>query len=484
MLGAYGNPAVKTPAIDALARRGVVFDYAFCPSPICAPARASLITGKRPLKHGMLVNPESGLAAGKDFAGEQASLGELLGKRGYRSTLCGKWHVGTELTPQDCGFEGVFYPGYGYPDQHPHYRDYLKHLGVEFTLRDQIWSRRPDGSSKYCLAAIQDGPEEAAVPHYLTTQAIEAVHRSAQDNGPFFVRLDFWGPHAPYIVPERYARMYDPADIEPWLSFPDDLAGKPTIQAAYESYWGIENFSWQDWARLVALCCAEITLIDDQVARLLAALDEAGAAEDTAVFFTSDHGGMVGAHGLEDKGPYLYDEICRVPLIGCIPGSPGGRRSDALVYNMDLMPTILDMAGVPLPEDLDAVSLKPILDGERESVRDPDEPVYIEFHGHQSPYEQRMVRTRTAKYVFNAPDVDELYDLESDPGEMRNLAADAAYADLLRQMRLLLREKLIATRDRLLTFFEGSRLPEGVGGSPIRHSATGRIEWGTGERRC
>lgn len=479
MLGAYGNPVVRTPAIDSLARDGVVFDYAFTPCPLCAPARASLVTGKRPLRHGILANPESGLAAGKDFAGKQATVAQLLSTRGYRSTLCGKWHVGTETTPADCGFEGVFYPGYGYPDQHPHYQEYLKNLGVEFRLRDQIWSRRPDGSPKYCLAAIQDGPEEATVPHYLTTQAIDAARRAAEDGVPFFVRLDFWGPHAPYIVSERYAKMYDPAEIEPWVNFADDLSGKPAIQEACKRYWGIEDFTWKEWARLVAMCYAEIILIDDQVARLRAALSELGLAEDTAFFFTADHGGMVGAHGLEDKGPYLYDDVCRIPLIGCVPGHQGGRRSNGLTYNMDLMPTVLDLAGVDIPADLDAVSLGPILKGEPGFARDEDEPVYVEFHGHQAPYEQRMIRTRTAKYVFNSPDGDELYDLLNDPSEMHNLANDPARADCLTEMRRIMRGQFIKTRDPLLTFFEGSRMPEGGGSSTVTHSQTGRIDWST-----
>ncbi|MDO8684086.1 MAG: sulfatase-like hydrolase/transferase [Armatimonadota bacterium] len=480
MLGVYGNKTARTPAIDRLASEGVVFDYAFTPTPICAPARASLITGKRPLNHGILVNCESGLAAGKDFTGNQATVAQLLSERGYRSTLCGKWHVGTDLTPQDCGFEGVFYPRYGYPDQHPHYQAYLKKLGVEFKLRDQMWSRRPDGSPKYCMSAVQDGPEEATVPYYLTTQAIDAVKRAAETNTPFFIRLDFWGPHVPYIVTERYAKMYDPSDIQPWPNATDDLAGKPEIQSVYKRYWGIEDFTWDEWARLVAMCYGEIALMDDQIARLRTALAELGVADDTALFFTSDHGGMTGAHSLEDKGPYLYDEICRIPLIGYMPNSPGGKRSNALTYNMDLMPTILDLTGVNTPDDLDAVSLAPILRGERKSVRDENEPVYVEFHGHQAPYEQRMIRTRTAKYIFNVPDVDELYDLQNDPYELNNVVGAPAYVALLAEMRQILRRLLVETHDPLLTFFEGSRLP-GTEDSPIRHSATGRIDWCRGE---
>jgi len=515
-LGVYGNSIARTPAIDRLAAEGVVFDYAFTPTPICGPSRASLITGKRPCRHGILFNAESGSVAGRDFMDKQVTVAEILRERGYRSTICGKWHVGTALPPSACGFEGVFYPGYGYPDRHPHYLAYLETLGADFTLREPFHGRRPGGAEGPLLAAIQDGPEEASVPHYLVTQAIETLRRSAALGEPFLLRVDFWGPHAPYIIPERYARMYDPKQIPPWPNFEDDLAGKPRIQRITQRYWGVQDFTWREWSRLVAMCYGYVSLIDDQVARLLAALEETGLAGDTAVFFTSDHGGMVGGHGLADKGPHLYDEIVRVPLIARLPGAisrrrdaavpgcvrgelgtpspprgegwgegrgfpltddptltlpspskgegsdataPGcvGRRTDALAYNLDLMPTILELAGCDIPDDLDARSLVPLFSGERDRVRD-DDTALVEFHGHQAPYAQRLVRTRSAKYVFNAPETDELYDLDRDPGELTNLAPDPGHAGLLREMRLLLREHLAATGDPILRFFDGTRL--------------------------
>ncbi len=456
-LGLYGNALVRTPTVDALAREGVAFDYAFTPTPICAPARASLITGKRPCHHGILFNRESGTVAGHDFRGKHETLAGILAEGGYRSTLCGKWHVGSEMPPSECGFLGVFYPGYGYPSEHAHYLAYLEKLGTGFTLRDEFHSRMPNGSDGTLLAAVQEGPEEASVPCYIVEQAIDAIRRSAARGEPFLVRCDFWGPHAPYIIPERYARMYDPASIPPWPNFDDDLSSKPGIQRAMRRYWGVQDFTWKEWSRLVAMCYGYTTLIDDQVARLLAALNDEGLADETAVFYTSDHGGMVGAHGLADKGPYPYDEICRVPLIARLPGAPGGRRTDALAYNMDLMPTILELAGCRAPERLDAVSLVPLLRGEREKVRE-DETVLVEFHGHQAPYSQRMVRTRSTKYVFNAPDSDELYDLAADPGELVNLAADPDRGELLARMRSLMRELLAAAGDPILRYFDGHRM--------------------------
>jgi arylsulfatase A-like enzyme len=455
-LGLYGNDVVRTPAADQLGAEGVTFDHAFTTTPICAAARASLITGKRPGHHGILFNKESGSVAGRDFVGEHATLAEELAAKGYRSTLCGKWHVGTELAPSQCGFEGVFHPGYGYPAEHPHYLEYLSKLGTDFSLREEFHAKRPDGSQGPLLAAVQQGPEEASVPHYVVDMAIEAIRRSARDGTPFLVRCDFWGPHAPYIIPERYAKMYDPGSMAPWPNFADDLAAKPGIQRAVREYWGVQDFTWSEWSRLVACCWGYSTLIDDQVACLLAALENEGLAENTAVFYTSDHGGMVGAHGLADKGPHLYDEICRIPLMARVPGCDGGRRSEALSYNMDLMPTILELAGCALPEGLDARSLAPVLRGESDAVHE-SETAFVEFHGHQAPYSQRMIRTRSAKYVFNAPEEDELYDLAVDPGELKNLAGDSAHRGLLSEMRDLMSETLAANGDPLLRYYRAAR---------------------------
>ena len=455
-LGVYGNEVVRTPNVDRLSAGGVVFDHAFTPCPLCAPARASLITGKRPVRHGILRNPESGSVGGRDFLRRETTLAEILRRRGYRSTICGKWHVGTTLSPGECAFEGIFYPGYGYPAEHPHYLAWLEKLGARFTLREEFYGRRPGGARGPLLAAIQVGPEEASVPHYLVEMAVAVLRRAAALGEPFLLRVDFWGPHAPYIIPERFARMYDPDDLPPWSNFADDLAAKPLIQRAMQRYWGVQDFTWREWSRLVAMCYGYMSLIDEEVGRLLAVLEEEGLADDTAVFFTSDHGGMVGAHGLADKGPYLYEEVIRVPLVARLPGQTGPRRSPAPVYNFDLMPTILDLAGCEVPAGLDARSLLPILRGERETVRE-ERPVFIECHGHQTPYPQRLVRTDTAKYVFNAAEDDELYDLESDPGELVNLASDPGRAPLLWEMRRLLEKHLAETGDPILRFFTGAR---------------------------
>jgi len=456
-IGAYGNQVVRTPHIDRLAAEGILFEDAFTISPICSPARASLLTGLYPVRHGVLRNPESGEAGGQDLRAGVTTFAEPLRRAGYRVSHVGKWHVGRQLRPEQCGFEGVYYPGYGYPDRHPHYLHYLQRLGVEgFRLKDERYSRSADGSRRFLLTAVQEGPEQAAVPFYLAEQVIAAIRRAIAQDQPFFVRMDFWGPHAPYILPERYLNMYDPADLSPWDNFSDDLAGKPPIQRDMRRYWGVDDFTWDDWARLVAACYGYTTLIDDAIGRVVDFLEDAGLMDQTAVFFTSDHGGMLGAHGLFDKGPYLYDEICRVPLIVRLPGAAAGRRVRGIVYNMDLMPTILAAAGLAIPPDLDAVSLMPALLGD-DSWRGR-EGVYMEFHGHQCPYSVRVLRKDGWKYIFNAPATDELYDLTADAGELRNLLDDPGAQAVLRSLREHMLAQLRALKDPIERYFFNTRL--------------------------
>ena len=467
-LRCYGNSEGRTPTFDRLAAEGIVFDNAFTPVPLCGPARASLLTGLRPIHHGILFNVESGCVAGRDFAGRPEGFGQRLRDRGYYCAHVGKWHIGTELTPADCGFEGLYYAGYGYPEAHPHYLEYLRRLGLPgFVLREQRHSDGLPGRKGFLLTAVQEGGVEASVPYYLAEQAIAAMRFAVEAGREFFVAVDFWGPHAPYILPEQYARMHHPAAVTPPATSSEDLAGKPRLQQDYARYWGVDGFDSSRWAELVAACYGYISLIDAQVGRLLACLEDVGVAGETAVIFTTDHGGMVGSHGLMDKGPFLYDPVCRVPLIVRLPGGRGGGTHDEhIVYNMDLMPTFLELAGANVPERLDAASLLPLCTG-RNGGFPERRAAFSEYHGHQVPAFGRMVRTERHKYVFNGCGLDELYDLRSDPLERRNLIGDPAARQPLAELRAMLAEHLRRQQDPVLRFYLGTRM-EGDGPEPLR----------------
>ncbi len=359
-LPCYGNHEVRTPNVQRLADEGIVFDNAFTPVPLCAPARASLLVGKRPIHHGMLFNCESGCVAGRDFIEPQVGFGRILRRQGYQCAHIGKWHIGTTLTPADCCFDGVYYPRYGYPENHSHYLGYLRRLVQPgFVLRDQRYGAGSSAKQGSLLTAVQQGGVEASVPYYLTEQTMAAIRTAAGVGRPFFVACNFWGPHAPYILPESHMHMYDPAAVTLSGASSKDLADKPQLHSDYARYWGVQNLDADQWAQLVAACYGYVSLIDEQVGRMLACLDEVGAADDTAVIFSTDHGGMVGSHGLMEKGPFLYDAVCRIPLIVRLPNGRGaGTRDNHIVYNMDLMPTFLELAGTDVRDD-DAGGAKP-----------------------------------------------------------------------------------------------------------------------------
>jgi len=251
--------------------------------------------------------------------------------------------------------------------------------------------------------------------------------------------------------------MYDDVAVPEWPNFHESFEGKPEIQRRYLDYWGIRGLTWDDWELLVRGAYGYTTLIDDQVGRILAAIAELGLDEDTAVIYTADHGGMVGAHRLADKGPFLYDEICRIPFVARIPGitNPDTRNAN-WIYNYDIMPTALELGGAAVPDGLDAESILPILRGDESRTK----VAHVEFHGHQAPYCQRMIRTETHKYVFNAPETDELYDLANDPHEMRNLVADSASSAILAELRSHMYLYLSRTGDPIRVFFEATRMKQ------------------------
>jgi arylsulfatase A-like enzyme len=188
-------------------------------------------------------------------------------------------------------------------------------------------------------------------------------------------------------------------------------------------------------------------MIDEQAGRILDRLRHHGLRDDTAVVFTADHGEFTGSHRLNDKGPAMYEDIYRIPGIIRVPGAPV-RTVDEFATLIDLHATILDLAGLPTGTPCDGRSVLPLIKGED----DPRPEVVAEFHGHHFPYSQRMIRDRRHKFVFNPESVHELYDLEADPHELRNVYTAPAYADVRRDMTLRLYRELVRRGDPAYTW--------------------------------
>ena len=428
-LGCYGNRICQTPNLDRLAAEGATFDSAYTTSPVCSPARASLLTGLYPHNHGVMINTHIAPAWCRGLAPEIPTFSRLLRDGGYALDYVGKWHVHQERGPGEWGF-------------HRHVTPSAVREGKPDTM---LYIDFPGG--RQSVGGVLDAPKEQSASWRCTDQGIRFIRERAAGRYPFFLRIDLGAPHFANIVPEPFASQYDPAAIPPWPNFDESFAGKPASHLRKHREWHLEDKDWAWWQQAVARYYGDVTLLDACLGRVVAAVEEAGIAEDTIIIFTTDHGDSMGSHKHFEKAGTMYEEVFRIPLIIRRPRRPA-QRIERFVRLMDLMPTILDLAGIEPPPDIDAISLLPLLRGE-EPAGWPDS-VYCENHGEVWGYQtQRMVRTRDWKYVYNAHDVDELYDLRNDPFEMSNRISSPAAREVLAEMKGRLLGWNDATGDQL-----------------------------------
>lgn len=425
--GRGGHPLVRTPALDRLAADGVWFTHAFTPSPICCPARQSLMCGMWPEQHGGLWNHGGGLPL-PPF--EQRTWTAALCEAGYRLGHVGKWQVHPTRGPTAFGFHDVI------PSEA--YGAWRRDAGLP--------EARPDGWEWF--GGVDPVAPEQTRPFWLAARAVELLATYAGRPEPWHLRLNLDEPHLPCFPAGPYAELYDPEEIAPWGNASDSLEAKPYIQRQQRASWGIEGLRWNEWAVYVARYLAMVTQTDAAIGELLDALDRLGLRGSTLVVYTTDHGDACGSHGLIDKHYTMYDELVRVPLVVRWPGAVvAGAESDAMVVQaLDLAATMYEAACLPVPSDCQGRSLVPVLRGTT-----PDDwrrDVVATYNGAQfGLYVQRMLRDRRWKYVWNPTDVDEVYDLAEDPWELTNRVADPACADVLSAMRARLYEQLCAQGD-------------------------------------
>ncbi|WP_455448899.1 sulfatase-like hydrolase/transferase [Natrinema thermotolerans] len=451
------GPPVETEAIDSLSSEGVRFQQAVTPISICSSARASLLTGQFPHGHGMLNNCHEPDAIREDLPDELPTFSEELVAAGYDLTYTGKWHVGRERTPADFGFSYLGGSDTHHDDIDEAFREYRRERGTpvgEVALEEAIYTGEDprDGENGTFVAAKSPIDVEETRAYFLAERTIDAIetHADGDRDGPFFHRTDFYGPHHPYVVPEPYASMYDPDDIEPPDSYAETYDGKPRVHENYLAYRGVADFDWELWAEALAKYWGFLTMIDHQLERVLGALDDHGLADETVVVHASDHGDFAGSHRQFNKGPLMYDDTYRIPLQIRWPGVTDGETCETPVHLHDLAATFLEIAEVPVPESFDSRSLVPLLENGGEPPADLEwrDSTFAQYHGDEfGLYSQRMVRTAAYKYVYNGPDIDELYDLEADPAELQNLIDHPDYANARREMRERLIEWMDETAD-------------------------------------
>lgn len=273
--------------------------------------------------------------------------------------------------------------------------------------------------------------------------------------GPWLLRVNFQEPHLPCRPTAAFARMYSTDDVPVWGSFAETFEGKPYIQEQQLLSWNVQDYSWRDWAPIVARYYAVISQLDDAVGSLLRQLNAMSLRDSTLVIFTADHGDLCGGHRMMDKHYVMYEDVVKVPLAISWPGViSAGTSCDRFVYNLlDMPPTLLEAAqcAAPEPEEhrFHGMSLMTLMqDGQPASWR---EEVVATYNGQQfGLYTQRMIRTREWKYVWNPTDVDELYDMKSDPHELHNVLRHPGNRGILQDLRRRLYETLLRDGDGLV----------------------------------
>ena len=432
-IGAYGRTPCKTPNIDALASRGVLFENTYTTCPLCSPARASLITGQHIHSHGLLAN-ECEMGCGNDKIADGPSLlGRKLEGAGYRCGYNGKWHISGAILPTDCGFEGYDYSGHGsgghyYKD----YRDYVSSLGYEWKIKPHSL----DGE-KITGFGITDFPEEATVSHYLADNTIGLIDKFSNDDKPFFIWHNDWGPHGEHWVPQEYYDMYKSVQIPEWENF-DWESDNPYLPASLmKAVPNKEQFSWEDFAEVIRHYYAFCTLIDDQVGRIVKHLEDKGILDDTVIIFTSDHGETLGSHGgLTDKGWSHFEEIQRIPLIVCDPTGRQGAKVHELASLIDVYATVCDYSGADF-SDSQGHSLLQFIQKEPQKTERVRDCVFVEFFGLGSCATNMVtcIDKSGLKYGWTCSNKDELYDLSNDHAEKNNLIDCPEYAERLAYLR-------------------------------------------------
>jgi len=465
-LGCMGNPWVRTPCLDALAQSGVLFERAFCQSPLCMPSRGSFLTGRYPSTNRLRQN-------GQERVPGLRPVTATLAQAGWHCGLIGKLHLANCDRRLSLGPEWWKHPRSEWLVE-------MEERG-EDGYAEFLWDHAPSGEnpqSAYTqwLAAQGVEPRAERRPHpdcgqieigrpghlhqttWCAEESIRFIRGQADSGRPWLLSANIFDPHPGFDPPEsclqRYAGMVDELPLPEFK--PAQMDALPRYQREkYESERGHSTRGWSErdlrWVR--AAYWAMCDWIDVQVGRVLQALEASGQRERTLVLFTSDHGELLGDHGFTWKGPFLYDASIRVPLIVSWPGRlPGGRRVPGMVELTDLAPTLLEACGMPPDPAMQGRSLWPVLAGAADgaAIRPEAYAEYGNANPDQPPQWLNMIRTDTHKLIAVHSTLEgELYDLRADPHETHNLWGDPGQAALKTHLLQRLAARMAFTADPL-----------------------------------
>lgn len=468
-LGCYGNSVVRTPNIDKLAECGAKFDRCYVNNPICMPNRISIFTGMYPCNHGIWTN---GL-----LKSEMRTLPTELSKSGYQTALFGKAH---------------FEPYAKYPDSKSiiskenkemwmqkgsdinWYGPYWGFEHVELTLGHCLpcghywrWFLENGGTREMMklisvTGAMDSGVRELPIRLHSSTfvaqRTIDFITKEIDKDKPFFVVASFPDPHHPFDPPKECAKRYTPNNVISPIGSKKDLKTRPYhYRQHFNGEWSRKKttpsrhpngLKMEHQNEIIAHTYAMVDLIDQNVGKIINSLDENDLMDDTIIIFTSDHGELLGDHGLWFKGPFFYEGLLNVPLIIYNKGSFEPFLSDDLISSIDIFPTLCDMLELPIPIYVNGVSHFKYLNNKAFAPRDK---CMVEYRtGYKNhDYASKVLITKDMKYVRYETGECELTDLKKDPYEYENVASKSEYFDTIHLMNEKLLDEIIAAKSWL-----------------------------------
>ena len=445
-LGANGNPDIQTPNLDRLAAESVNFDHHFVQNPVCMPSRISFLTGQYPSTLGIT-------HMGVPVPEELLTLPKLLGQYGYHTANIGKLH----FLPHANRDHRKLHPSYGFdhleiadepgpyedayqawvrnkaPDQldkislglPPAAAVWHQSMGIKDRVHHPLQADDQDvGRFDFKGAIPFPGRDDVTHSAFVAEQTMIYLRQQGTQSVPFLCIAGFYSPHAPWVVPQKYLDRYDPTT----LTLPDY---PPEVDAQRSA----EHFSDEQLRSARHGYYAMISEVDDYVGQILDTLEEQGQADNTIVIFTSDHGEWLGEHLRYGKGYPAHDCVSRVPLLIRWPNAGTARQCSQMVEAVDVLPTLLDCAGIQIPPHVQGRSLRPLLTGDE--AYSERASVLMEFTG------WKIVRSENFRYVAHGDGREFLYDLRQHWGEYRDVTEDGHYNSTLAEHRHTLVQRLI-----------------------------------------
>jgi uncharacterized sulfatase len=435
MVGCYSGQAVGTENIDGLAAKGVMFGSAFTTCPVCTPARSALFTGIYSSQSGAWAN---NIALGQNMR----TMGSYFKDAGYRTAYIGKWHLdghdyyGTGICPEEWD-QAYWYEGANYLAEKTEQEIALWRNGLNTV--DDLRENHIDASFTWA--------------HGISKRAKAFLEEArANPDQPYLLVLSYDEPHHPFTCPPEYVERYQDFAYPLGKKAADTLENKPEHQRLWAEAMPSPVKADGMYRHPLYFACNDF--VDDQIGDVLRCVN---AVDDgnTWIAYTSDHGEMMGAHGLISKGSCAYDDITRIPLILCPPGQIRGQKVGSPVSHIDLLPTLLEVAGINRTDAMHGKSLLPLIQGQANDFKE----VLIEFNRYEIEHDSfggfipmRALVTDEFKLVVNLFDSDELYDRKNDPDEIENLIDQPEFVVIRDQMHDRLLARMDEIRDPYRTY--------------------------------